>query len=131
MKTILRILAIILVITAVAAGTYKLGQSQWATQQLGVFGGPGREEGRPRPDGNNEDGFRPSENGVPRPDFGDGFGDRDGRGRGFNIFAAAGFVRTLLPIALVTAVVVIISLLAQRYHRRHRHTQPDDTAVTS
>ncbi|MEZ4590801.1 MAG: hypothetical protein R3D55_06620 [Chloroflexota bacterium] len=43
MKTFLRILAILLVITAVATAT-ALGQSQWVTQQLGFNegAGPGR-----------------------------------------------------------------------------------------
>ncbi|MEZ4593679.1 MAG: hypothetical protein R3D55_21430 [Chloroflexota bacterium] len=130
MKTFLRILAILLVITAVATATYALGQSQWVTQQLGFNEGRGRGEGR----FDDDDSFRPSggafERGE-RPEFGGGFGDRDRDGRGgVNLLAVTGFVRTLLPMALVIAVVVSLSLSAQ-WVRRWRKEQADSAADTA
>ncbi|MFZ1397886.1 MAG: hypothetical protein WAS33_13350, partial [Candidatus Promineifilaceae bacterium] len=123
MKTILRILAIVLVITAVAGATYALGQSDWVTQQLGFTEGRGRGEARLDDD---DDGFRQPggafERGE-RSEFGGGFGDRDRDGRGgVNLLAITGFVRTLLPMALVIAVVVSLSLSAQ-WVRRWRKEQ--------
>ena len=110
MKTVLRILAIVLVITAVAGATWAIGQTEWATQQFGFRGGP--DGGRPRLEGDNDDdGFRPpvGEFGPGgRPDFDNRFGDQ-GRGGGFNIFAVAGFMRTLVPLAILTTIVVLLS----------------------
>lgn len=131
MKTILRILAIVLVITAVAGATYAVGQSAWVTQQFGLRDGRG--EGRFEHDDDADD-FRPAEGAFERderPGFAGGFErGRGEHGGGINLFAITGFVRTLLPMTLVIGVVVSLSLSAQ-WIRRWRKDRASDTAVSN
>ncbi|MCC6606186.1 MAG: hypothetical protein IT327_23470 [Anaerolineae bacterium] len=118
MKTVGRILAILLAVTAVAGATYALGQTSWFASQVASRGGDrggferpeGEEFGELAGPGFGQDG-RPE-----RPEFGDGRG-RDGAD-GFNLFALAAFARTLVPIALVTTAVVLFTKLADGWRKR-------------
>lgn len=129
MKTIWRILVILLVGTAVAGGTYIVGQSPWVTQRFGF-----RDGGRPeRGLDNDDDGFRPDQGDFQpgaRPESNEGFrGERGGRG-GINLFAVTGFVRTLLPMTVVIAAVVVVSWIGDKVRRQRRDRQSvADTAV--
>lgn len=126
MKTVGRILAILLAVTAVAGATYALGQTSWFAEQVASRGGD--RGGFERPDGEEfgelaGPGF--GQDGRPeRPEFGDDGGSPgfEGRGRegagGFNLFALAAFARTLVPIALVTTAVVLLTKLADGWRKR-------------
>jgi hypothetical protein len=121
MKTIGRILLILLAVTAVASLTYALGQTQFFSQQL--FAGGRHEDGRPAAGDFN--GSPPPFAQGDRPGPGEGFGLRGGeRGRdGFNLFAAAEFARTLIPIMLITVAVVLLTKLGDRVRKRRQKGQ--------
>lgn len=130
MKTIGRILVILLAIAVVAGATYALGQTSWFAEQFGSRAGD-----RDRIQQQDGDGFG---EGAPGFDRGGrpnrpGFDGEDagfaGRGReeadGFNGFAVAGFVRILLPMAVVITAVVLLTKLANSWRKRRK------TAVAS
>ncbi len=131
MKTIGRILVILLAITAVAWATYALGQTSWFAEQVAGRGGDRDRIQLQDGDGSGEfgqpgfgQGGRPA-----RPDFGgEGGTGFEGRGRdgasGVNLFAVAEFARTLLPMALVITAVVLITKLTDSWRKRRK------TAVT-
>jgi hypothetical protein len=118
MKTIGRILVILLAIAVVAGATYALGQTSWFAEQFGSRAGD-----RDRIQLQDGDGFG---EGAPGFDRGGrpnrtGF---DGRGRdeadGFNVFAGAEFVRILLPMAVVITAVVLLTKLANGWRKRRK-----------
>lgn len=121
MKTVWRISIILLAITAVASLTYALGQTQFFSQQL--FAGGRLEDGRPAAGDFN--GSPPPFLQGERPGPGEGFGLRGGeRGRGsFNLFAAAEFARTLIPIMLITVAVIFITKLGDWVRKRRQKGQ--------
>ena len=126
MKTIGRILAILLAITAVAGATYALGQTSWFAQQFAGGGGGDRDRIQL------QDGEGAGEFGQPgfgqggrpaRPDFG-GEGGFEGRGHeeagGFNLSGLSEFARTLIPMALVITAVVLITKLGDTWRKRRK-----------
>lgn len=128
MKTIGRILAILLAITAVAGATYALGQTSWFAQQFA--GGSGGDRDRIQlqdGDGSGEfgqpgfgQGGRPA-----RSDFGgEGGAGFEGRGHegagGFNVFALAEFARTLIPMALVITAVALLTKFTDSWRKRRK-----------
>lgn len=128
MKTIWRILVIVLVITAVAGGTYIVGQSSWVTQRFGIRGG-----GRPEHDHDDDDnGFRLAEGEFERgerPESDEGFRGEHGRG-GINLSAITRFARTLVPITMVIAVVAALTWITDKVRRQRKDRQrAADTAV--
>ena len=132
MKTIFRILAILLAITVVAGATYAIGQSGLVSQQTSLRGEEGRHLGR----GQGEFGhFDEDVDQGERPNFGSESGDRD-RDRqslGFDAFALSSFARILLPMALVITAVVLLSMAGQWWRNRskNRPSPPDTPAPTS
>lgn len=128
MKTIGRILAILLAITAVAWATYALGQTSWFAEQFAGGGGGDRDRIQLQ-DGEGAGNFTPpgfGQGGRPaRPDFGgEGEGGFDGRGHdgagGFNVFALSEFARTLIPMALVITAVVLITKFGDKWRKRRK-----------
>ena len=126
MKTIWRILIILLAITAVAGITYALGQTQFFSQLQNVDGSFAG--GRPAP-GDFDGDALPFERGG-RPEPGEGFAGRGGERDqgGFNLFAMAAFMRTLIPIALVTLAVILTTKLATWLRTRPRKEQTEPPA---
>lgn len=110
MKTVLRIVLILLAALAVTGVTYAVSQSSWATAQFA--GAPGGERGAGRPGG----AFDPSTaaSAGERPG-GRGEGGEHGGG---NLFAFAAFLRILLPMALMIGGVTLIRMAAARVQRR-------------
>lgn len=123
MRTILRILAIVLTITAVAGITYAIGQTDLISQQFGRLGESGHDGGRSRVEAGN-DGFERDA----RPDFGGGHAAE--RGGGFNLSAVAEFAKTLVPITLVIGLVALFSKGNQWLKRRRKNAPPPETAVS-
>lgn len=130
MKTVVRILAILVAITAVAWGTYALGQTSWFTQQFAD--GPGERDRISERDG--EDVGQPGL-GLGRGNRSESGGEFEGRGRdraaGFNLLGVTEFARTLLPMALVITAVVLLSKLADTYRKRKKNANspPNESAA--
>lgn len=128
MKTIGRIVVILVAVLIVAGGTwligYKMGSSQnVAFAERGQRGGFDFEGDRPVPG----DGTVPNQGEFPD---GQGFPNRgrdgDGERGGFNISGIAGFAQTLIPITLIIAAVVLIQSVVTRF-RRGKNKLPSDT----
>lgn len=124
MKTVGRLVLILLAITAVASATYALGQTQVVSQIAFAGDGP---DGRRIVEGEFE-GFGPAFERGDRPEPGAGFGGRDGeharRGDGsFNLSAVSGFAKTLIPIALVITAVILATKVIDWLRSRARNPQ--------
>ncbi len=125
MKTIGRILVILLAITAVAAATYALGQTSWFAEQFASRAGD-----RDRIQLQDGEGFGEAVAGFDRGGRPDrpGFDGEDagfaGRGReeagGFDLFAVAEFARILVPLALVLTAVVLFTKLGDGWRKKRK-----------
>ncbi len=130
MKTISRIMIILLAATLIGGVTYAIGNSNWGTAQA-AFGGRGGErfsraagavgngEAAAQPLRTDQHGSRPEHR-----EGGHGGFDRDG-GRGFSFFGLLGLARTILPIALIIGVVVLAANgIGQLFNRRKGKSTP-------
>lgn len=117
MKTVIRIVLILLAALAVTGVTYAVSQSAWATAQFA--GAPGGERSEGRPSG----AFDPSTaaSAGERPS---GRGEGGEHGGGVNLFAFAAFLRILLPMALMIGAVTLIRAVAARVQRRRDRAAP-------
>ena len=130
MKTISRIMIILLAATLIGGVTYAIGNSSWGTAQA-AFGGRGgerfaREAGAAgtgemagQPGHIDQRGMRPE-----RREGGHGGFDRDG-GHGFGFFGMLGLARTIVPIALIIGAVLLASNgLGRFFNRRKGNSAP-------
>lgn len=124
MKTISRIIIILLAATLIGGITYAIGNSNWGTAQP-VFNGRGGErfdraaDPAGRSTRTDQRGLRPDRWESGRSGF-----DRDG-GRGFGFLGGFGLARTIVPIALMIGVVLLAANgLGRFFNRRKGESAP-------
>lgn len=107
MRNIAKILVIVLVAVLVAGGTWLIGYRMGASENTAFT------EREPRGDFDG-DGDRPFSGSEEFPER----GGREGRsGDGLNLFGITGFAKTLIPITLIIAGVVLIQNIIGRFRR--------------
>ena len=130
MKTISRIMIILLAATLIGGVTYALGNRSWGTAQAAFgeragerftreAGAAGTGEMAGQPGHIDQRGMRPE-----RREGGHGGFDRDG-GHGFGFFGMLGLARTIVPIALIIGAVLLASNgLGRFFNRRKGNSAP-------
>lgn len=123
MKTIAKILVIVLVAVLVGGATWLIGNQAGASGAFPERGARGDFDG----DGDRPEGF-PDGSGFPERGGREGRGERDGDG--FNLFGIAGFAKTLIPITLIIALVVLVQNVVGRIRRGRDKTAPPPDPLT-
>ena len=130
MKTISRIMIILLAATLIGGVTYALGNRSWGTAQAAFgeragerftreAGAAGTGEMAGQPGHIDQRGMRPE-----RREGGHGGFDRDG-GHGFSFFSMLGLARAIVPIALIIGAVLLASNgLGRFFNRRKGESAP-------
>ena len=130
MKTISRIMIILLAATLIGGVTYALGNRSWGTAQAAFgeragerftreAGAAGTGEMAGQPGHIDQRGMRPE-----RREGGHGGFDRDG-GHGFSFFSMLGLARAIVPIALIIGAVLLASNgLGRFFNRRKGNSAP-------
>ena len=110
-----RILAILLVVTAIAGMVYFFGQAAQANQPSDFRG-------------ESDDDMAPGE----RPNFGSESGDRDRDRQSWDsdIAPLTEFARMMLPLLLLMTAVVLLAFLGQTLRRRAKKRQPPAGTTT-
>jgi hypothetical protein len=132
MRTLLRVVVILMVALVVAGVTYAVGSSEWVADRMEgslARGGPGgfeAREGLGPPEGELQDteGFQGTQGDSGSPGE---FGRREG-GRSASVFSSASlisFAHTLVPMALVIGAVTLLGKVIGTIRRRsHSAIQP-------